>query len=554
MSTALGLLSDHQLGHLVATAPAVGSGVGGTSALLHVEDVPVFAKRIALTDLERQPQHVMSTANIFELPMFCHYGVVAYGGNGFGVWRELAANVMTTNWVLAQRTAAFPLMYHWRVLPGAPPLDDEIADIDKVVDYWAGSAAVRRRLQAVEQASASVVLFLEHIPQRLDAWLAGQLAAGRADAACATVRRTLRADVAFLNDNGLLHFDAHFRNILTDGDRLYLADFGLATSSRFDLSTEERDFVARNKDHDAAYAMRELHNWMVANGVETLEEHEPVVAVINDFYWNFYGESRETPYPAKEIGEAMGKVDYDARLHAVYTKGRQMSPDALRTWLDAFARHLPATRPLTWLDLGSGTGRLTPGLADAFGGPVHGIEPSDRMRAQAAEHPAVTYAAGSAERIPLPDAACDAALLFFVWHHVVDHAAAARELRRVVKPGGTLFVQANFADRMPDTWWFRVVPEWRAIDAAQFRSQAQVKSDFTDAGWALVGHDQVTWQRSPSLAADVERLKLRAVSAFELMSAETVEAGFARIEAALPSLEDGPQYETNDLLVFRRVG
>lgn len=248
----------------------------------------------------------------------------------------------------------------------------------------------------------------------------------------------------------------------------------------------------------------------------------------------------------------MEKVDYDTRLHAVYAAGRQMSPDALDMWMAAFARHLPPTRPLTWLDLGSGTGRMTPSLATAFGGPVHGVEPSDRMRAQAAGHPAVTYVAGSAEHIPLPDAACDAALLFFVWHHVVDHAAAVAELRRVVKPGGTLFLRTNFADRMPDVWWFRVVPEWRDVDRAQFRSEDEVTAEFADAGWTLVARDEVTWLRSPSLAADVERLELRALSVFEHMSAELVAAGFARIEAALPTLDDGPQHETSELLVFRR--
>jgi hypothetical protein len=36
------------------------------------------------------------------------------------------------------------------------------------------------------------------------------------------------------------------------------------------------------------------------------------------------------------------------------------------------------------------------------------------------------------------------------------------------------------------------------------------------------------------------------------MSEEVVEAGFARIEAALPLLGHGPQYETNELLVFQR--
>ena len=251
----------------------------------------------------------------------------------------------------------------------------------------------------------------------------------------------------------------------------------------------------------------------------------------------------------------MEKIDYDARQHAVYAAGRQMSPDALQTWMEAFARHLPATRPLVWLDLGSGIGRMTPSLASAFGGPAYGVEPSDKMRAQAlahAGHPAVTYAAGSAEYIPLPDASCDAALLFSVRHHVVDREGAVRELRRVVKPGGKLFVQANFADRMPDVWWFRVVPEWRKVDAAQFRSEEDVKSDFASAGWTLVVHDEVTWLRSASLAGDFERLKLRPVSMFEHMSEDVAEAGFARIEAALPSLDGGPQYETSQLLVFQR--
>jgi SAM-dependent methyltransferase len=251
----------------------------------------------------------------------------------------------------------------------------------------------------------------------------------------------------------------------------------------------------------------------------------------------------------------MRKVDYDERQHAVYAAGRQMSPDALQTWMEAFDRHLPGIRPLVWLDLGSGTGRMTPSLASAFGGPAYGVEPADKMRAQAvahAGHPGVNYAAGSAEHIPLPDASCDAALLFFVWHHVVDRDAAAQELRRVVKPGGKLFVQANFSDRMPDVWWLHVVPEWMEVHQALYRPEGEVQSDFASAGWALASRDEITWLRSASLAEDFERLRLRPTSLFEHMSEAVVEAGFARIEAVLPSLGDGPQFETSALLVFRR--
>lgn len=333
----------------------IGSGIGGTSSLLDIGGVPVFAKRVPLTDLERRPENVMSTANVFQLPTFCQYGVGAIGAPGFGAWRELAANTMTTNWVLAARSEAFPLMYHWRVLPGAPPVADEHADVERAVAYWGGSSAVRERLRAVAQASASIVLFLEYIPQNTGDWLARQLAAGdeAVTAACAMLERCCRVDVAFMNANGLLYFDGHFGNVLTDGQRLYIADLGLATSPRFALSAAESHFVAQNMTHDGCYAVMRLVNWLVANvcgvavpptggpaerneyirrcaaGIEpvgvpaalaaVISRYAPVAAVMNDFYWDLFGESRATPYPVEEIRRAIALVPgfAPAPAHAV---------------------------------------------------------------------------------------------------------------------------------------------------------------------------------------------------------------------------------------------
>src|ERR1035437_1827322 len=99
-ATTLALLSDRQLATRVDRAAVIGSGIGGRSLLLDVEGTPVFVKRVPLTDLERRQDNVMSTANLFQLPPFYQYGI---GSTGFGVWRELAAHTMTTNWVLSQR-------------------------------------------------------------------------------------------------------------------------------------------------------------------------------------------------------------------------------------------------------------------------------------------------------------------------------------------------------------------------------------------------------------------------------------------------------------------
>jgi ubiquinone/menaquinone biosynthesis C-methylase UbiE len=123
-------------------------------------------------------------------------------------------------------------------------------------------------------------------------------------------------------------------------------------------------------------------------------------------------------------------VDYDGRQSTVYSQGRRLRPQVLAEWMDAFARHAPAARPLAVLDLGSGTGRFTPALADTFGGPVYGVEPSAGMRTAAladAAHPAVSYLEGAASAIPLPDASVDLVLLYLVWHHVTDRAAARRK-------------------------------------------------------------------------------------------------------------------------------
>jgi hypothetical protein len=316
LSASLAALDDRALAALVDTGRAGGVGVGGGSAVLDVDGVAVFAKRIPLTDRElAQPR---STANLFALPTFCQYGI---GSPGLNAWRELAANMIVTDGVLAGETEAFPLLHHWRVLPGRPPVAAEHADIDAAVSAWGGSPAVRARLDALAAASHSLVLFFEHIPGPLRDWLAHD-PPGKAE----TVERQLSQIVAFLRSRKLLHMDGHFDNLRIDGDRIRLTDFGLATSPRFDLSAAEQDFVARNATHDADYAAMRLVNWLVTAvcGVSALGarneyvrqcatgkipddvpaavaailiRHAPAAARMNGFYWKLFGGDLSAEFP-----------------------------------------------------------------------------------------------------------------------------------------------------------------------------------------------------------------------------------------------------------------
>lgn len=343
-STALSLCSDHRLRELVDAATPVGSGIGGQTVLLEIEGTSVFVKQVRLTDLELRPENVRSTANLFELPNFCHYGVGTIGGPGFGAWRELAVHAMTTSWVIAGDHEGFPLLHHWRVLPDAGrTLPEELADVERAVAYWGGGPGIRRRIEALQRSTASLMLFLEYIPQNLHDWLGDQVAAGdeATEQACAMVADELSAGISFMNARGLLHLDAHFENILTDGRRLFFADYGLAISSRFELTPGEAEFLDDHAAYDRHYAATHLVNWLAvalygqgpeerrafvrdcAHGVPprgapaavsaALLRHAPVAVVMGDFYRRFQRESRAVPFPHEAVDRA--SQERTAKIH-----------------------------------------------------------------------------------------------------------------------------------------------------------------------------------------------------------------------------------------------
>jgi cyclopropane fatty-acyl-phospholipid synthase-like methyltransferase len=108
--------------------------------------------------------------------------------------------------------------------------------------------------------------------------------------------------------------------------------------------------------------------------------------------------------PAGGSNGVVDRVDYDRQQHDVSAEGRRLPAETVERWMATFARHLRPERPLEVLDRGPGTGRFTPALADAFGGPVHGVEPSARMWAIAeasAPHPAGLQPL-ALERVRLP--------------------------------------------------------------------------------------------------------------------------------------------------------
>jgi len=289
------------------------NGLGNQSGLIEVDGVRVFVKTIALTAPERDAEG--STANHFGLPLFYQYGV---GSAGFGAWRELKAQQRASAWVLSGECPHFPLLYHWRVLPRAThPLSDELrARIQRGVDHWEKSEAVRARLEAIAAAPAQIVLIIEPAPANLRQWLqaAGPMDAGL-EAAILRVYDQWRSAAAFMNARGMLHFDLNPDNVLTDGEQLFVTDFGLTLCSDFDLAPAERGFFETHRGYDRAYVDGTFVRWLtdeiepppaLTQGLRALVDRcTPVGAIFRAFLRTLNDETKTTPYPAEALEAAI---------------------------------------------------------------------------------------------------------------------------------------------------------------------------------------------------------------------------------------------------------
>ena len=70
ISSALSCMSNRQLEKVLSHGKSMHKGIGGTSLKIEISNTKVFVKKVSITDLELLPENYMSTANIFNLPMY----------------------------------------------------------------------------------------------------------------------------------------------------------------------------------------------------------------------------------------------------------------------------------------------------------------------------------------------------------------------------------------------------------------------------------------------------------------------------------------------------
>ena len=244
----------------------------------------------------------------------------------------------------------------------------------------------------------------------------------------------------------------------------------------------------------------------------------------------------------------MARISYDETTAAGYKAVRELPREGLADWRDAVERHLRPTPGMTLVDIGAGTGQFSSALGDWFDIDVIAVEPSEAMRARIPRTPRIEPREGEATSLPLADESVDAAWMSLVIHHVADLEAAAREIRRVLRPGAPVLIRQGFTGRCAGIELVRWFPETeRTIDT--YPSVDDVCRAFATAGFRQDALEPVCELRPPAPLADllVEVDTLRqADTSMRSLSEDEFLRGRERLRAATE-----PRSNWLDLLVLR---
>ena len=144
-----------------------------------------------------------------------------------------------------------------------------------------------------------------------------------AESAILFVEEQLEKTISFMHNHELIHFDAHFHNMLTDGKMIYFTDFGLSLSSKFKSTPDEVKFLKTHRHFDRCMAAQCLASCIACNVFNAddpelayqeylrgergeiapfiaskLKQYELVVIAMNSFFQGLKEENKFDSYPS----------------------------------------------------------------------------------------------------------------------------------------------------------------------------------------------------------------------------------------------------------------
>ncbi|MBI5963893.1 MAG: class I SAM-dependent methyltransferase [Chloroflexi bacterium] len=141
------------------------------------------------------------------------------------------------------------------------------------------------------------------------------------------------------------------------------------------------------------------------------------------------------------------------------------------------------------LDVGGGTGRVSLALRDL----VDEVVIADVSFGMLRQSPRSTLkpVCGGSESLPFADSSFERVIMVDALHHVLNHAESAREMFRVLKPGGLLIIEE------PDIRTFGVkliaLAEKLLLMRSHFLTPDQIMKLFTNGEKQIHAEDGTAW-------------------------------------------------------------
>lgn len=242
----------------------------------------------------------------------------------------------------------------------------------------------------------------------------------------------------------------------------------------------------------------------------------------------------------------------EAPATAHVLRGRDLREADLDAWMRAARTYLPPA-PGRVLDLAAGTGRFSAALARTSGTTVVVCEPDPTpgTARRAAVQPQVSVVGGATGALPFADAAFDAVWASTVTHRIDDLPAFARELRRVLAPGGRLLLRGGFGPVF-DLPLYRYFPRAWAPGSRDSLALAEVIDVLGGVGLHPAAHLKVGQQYAEDADELLRKVRTRSHSRLHTLTDRDFRAGLRELESDLADERlPLPVTERLDLVVFR---
>jgi len=226
-------------------------------------------------------------------------------------------------------------------------------------------------------------------------------------------------------------------------------------------------------------------------------------------------------------------VDY-SRLAADYDAVRGSDEMDRGYWFPGLveAAHLRAGDRI--LDLGAGTGRFSQYAAEI--GQVVAVDSSVDMLSRAREKGLFPVVRADAHALPFRDDMFDAALIVMVLHQLADFPRALREVRRISRRVAiaTSDMRTRTLCLLDDAF-----PSLLKIDRGRFPPIQRIVEALSAAGFRTVSVGERPYRRIIPVDQELDRVRRKYISTFDLLPPGEFERGLAFLERELPKGSPG---------------